>query len=108
MSGPRRGRGLWIAGLLVALLVAGVGSWYASGSPDGLEWAAEETGFSHTAEDSAAADSPLADYAVAGVGSERLSGGLAGVLGVAVTLLVAGGLTLVVRRRGREPAGAGD
>jgi cobalt/nickel transport protein len=108
MSAPRRTRGLWIAGLLAALLVAGVGSWYASGSPDGLEWAAEETGFSHTAEDSAAADSPLADYAVAGVDSERLSGGLAGVVGVGVTLLVAGGLTLLVRRRGREPAGTGD
>ncbi|MGY1636398.1 PDGLE domain-containing protein [Geodermatophilus sp. SYSU D00742] len=108
MNAPRRTRGLWIAGLLVALLVAGVGSWYASGSPDGLEWAAEETGFSHTAEDSPVADSPLADYAVAGVESERLSGGLAGAVGVAVTLLLAGGLTLLVRRRGREPAGVGD
>nr|WP_239521886.1 PDGLE domain-containing protein [Geodermatophilus sabuli] len=98
---------MWLAGLLVALLVAGVGSWYASGSPDGLEWAAEETGFSHTAEDSAAADSPLAEYAVDGVGSERLSGGLAGVIGVAVTLVLAGGLTMLVRRRGREPAGTG-
>ncbi len=108
MSAPRRTRGLWIAGLLVALLVAGVGSWYASGSPDGLEWAAEQTGFADTAEDSAVAGSPLADYAVEGVEHERLSGGLAGVVGVAVTLLLAGGLTLLVRRRGREPVGVGD
>jgi cobalt/nickel transport protein len=108
VSAPRSHRRLWLAGLLVALLVAGVGSWHASGSPDGLEWAAEETGFSHTAEDSAVADSPLADYTVAGVESERLSGGLAGVVGVAVTVLLAGGLTMLVRRRGREPAGTGD
>ncbi len=106
MSAPRR-RGLWIAGLVVALLIAGVGSWYASGSPDGLEWAAEQTGFAHTAEDSAAAGSPLADYGVVGVGSERLSGGLAGVVGVAVTLVLAGGLTLLVRRRGRDSASTG-
>jgi hypothetical protein len=107
MSAARSRRGLWLAGLLVALLVAGVGSWYASGSPDGLEWAAEESGFSDTARDSAAASSPLADYAVAGVEHERLSGGLAGVVGVAVTLVLAGGLTVLVRRRGREPAGSG-
>jgi cobalt/nickel transport protein len=107
VSAPRR-RGPWIAGLLVALLIAGVGSWYASGSPDGLEWAAEQTGFAHTAEDSAVADSPLADYGVAGVGSERLSGGLAGLVGVAVTLVLAGGLALLVRRRGRESASTGS
>jgi hypothetical protein len=44
---------------------------------------------------------------VAGVGSERLSGGLAGVVGVAVTLVLAGGLTLLVRRRGRDSASTG-
>ncbi|MGY1603013.1 PDGLE domain-containing protein [Geodermatophilus sp. SYSU D00815] len=91
--------GFWIAGVLLALLIAGVGSYYASSSPDGLEYSAEETGFAHTAEDSAVAGSPLADYAVSGVEDGWLSGGLAGVIGVVVTLVVAGGLTLVVRRR---------
>jgi cobalt/nickel transport protein len=104
----RRGRASWIAGLAVALLVAGVLSWYASASPDGLEWAAEQAGFLDTAEDSAAAGSPLADYGVAGVGSERLSGGLAGVVGVLVTLLLAGGLTMLLRRRGRDAVSAED
>ncbi|WP_448609693.1 PDGLE domain-containing protein [Geodermatophilus sp. URMC 60] len=104
----RRGRLLWVVGLAVALLVAGVVSWYASASPDGLEWAAERSGFLHTAEDSAAASSPLADYGVSGVDSERLSGGLAGVIGVLVTLVLAGGLTLLLRRRGRTAATAGD
>ncbi|PWW23238.1 cobalt/nickel transport system permease protein/cobalt/nickel transport protein [Geodermatophilus normandii] len=94
-----RRRGLWLAGLLVTLVVAGFVSSYASSSPDGLEWAAGETGFADTARDSATADSPLADYAVSGVDDGRLSGGLAGVAGVAVTLVLAGGLTLALRRR---------
>ena len=105
---PRRSRTLWVVGLAVALVVAGVVSWYASASPDGLEWAAEQSGFLHTAEDSAAAGSPLADYGVSGVGSERLSGGLAGVIGVLVTLVLAGSLSLLLRRRGRTAATAED
>jgi cobalt/nickel transport system permease protein/cobalt/nickel transport protein len=95
----RLGRRIWVGGLLVALLIAGVASWYASGSPDGLEWAAEEAGFLGTASDSASAGSPLADYAVSGVDDGRLSGGLAGVIGVIATLGLAGGLTLLLRRR---------
>ena len=94
-----RARGLWTAGLLLALLIAGVGSWYASSSPDGLEATAAEQGFADTARDSASADSPLADYALAGVDDGRLSGGLAGVIGVVLVLALAGGLTLLVRRR---------
>jgi hypothetical protein len=104
----RRNRAFLLVGVLVALVIAGVGSYYASSSPDGLEWSAEEEGFGHTAEDSATADSPLADYAVDGVDDGRLSGGLAGVIGVAVTLVLAGGLTLALRRRGGEATGAGD
>ncbi len=104
----RRTTGFLLVGLLVALVIAGVGSYYASSSPDGLEWSAEKEGFLDTAEDSATADSPLADYAVSGVDDSRLSGGLAGVVGVAVTLVLAGGITLLVRRRpgaeGHDPA----
>ncbi|MGY2085602.1 PDGLE domain-containing protein [Blastococcus sp. SYSU DS0539] len=95
----RRGRTLWIAGVVAALLVAGVLSWYASSSPDGLEHAAEQAGFAHSAADSATAGSPLADYLVDGEES-RLSAGAAGVIGVVITLALAGGLTLVLRRRG--------
>jgi hypothetical protein len=94
-----RRRTFWIAGLLVTLVVAGLVSSYASASPDGLEWAAGESGFADTARDSAVAGSPLADYGVAGVDDERVSGGLAGVIGVVATLALAGGLTLVLRRR---------
>ncbi|WP_170970237.1 PDGLE domain-containing protein [Nocardioides jishulii] len=83
----------------VALVIAGVVSYYASSHPDGLEYVAESTGFGDTAEDHAAADGPLADYAVKGVDDARLSGGLAGVIGVLVTLAVAGGLAYALRRR---------
>jgi cobalt/nickel transport protein len=103
MTSRRRTTGFLLVGLLVALLVAGIGSYYASSHPDGLEWSAEKEGFLDTAEDSATADSPLADYAVSGVDDGRLSGGLAGVLGVAVTLVLAGGITLLVRRRHDTP-----
>lgn len=99
-------RALWVVGLLVTLVVAGVLSHHASASPDGLEWAADESGFADTARDSAVAGSPLADYGVAGVDDGRLSGGLAGVVGVAATLVLAGGLVLVLRRR--TPSGSGD
>jgi cobalt/nickel transport protein len=100
-----RNRRVWAVGLLLALLIAGVGSWYASPAPDGLERSAERAGFASTAQDSATAGSPLADYAVAGNAS-RWSGGVAGIVGVVVTLALAGGVTLLVRRR--TPADAGS
>ena len=94
----RRGRTLWLVGVAVALVVAGIVSWYASGSPDGLEWAAERAGFAQTAEDSATASSPFADYLWNGE-ENRLSAGASGVVGVLVTLGLAGGVTWLVRRR---------
>ena len=89
-------------GLLVCLLLAGVASYYASAHPDGLEHVAEQTGFIDSAEDSATSDSPLADYQTVGVDDARISGGLAGVIGVVVMLVLSTGLFWVVRRR--EPA----
>jgi hypothetical protein len=91
-----------LGGLLVALLLAGVGSYYASAHPDGLERVAEQTGFLDSATDHAAGDGPMADYTVRGVDSPRVAGGLAGVVGVLVTLLLAGGLAWAVRRRRPE------
>jgi PDGLE domain len=93
-------RTLVVIGLLVTLALAGVGSLFASGSPDGLQRVAEQTGMSPTERQHAAAGSPLSDYAVRGVGDGRLSGGLAGVIGVVVVGGLAGGLVWVVRRRG--------
>lgn len=95
-----------LVGLLVALLLAGVVSGFASSSPDGLEKVAQEQGFADAARDSALADGPLADYTVRGVGNERLSTGLAGVLGVGVTFAFGLGLFALVRRAGRAEAAA--
>ena len=70
---------------------------------DGLERVAETTGFGDSAEDSAVSGSPLSDYRVDGVEDDRLSGGLAGVIGVAIMAVLSTGLFWGLRRRG-EPA----
>ncbi|WP_432477055.1 PDGLE domain-containing protein [Nocardioides sp. GXQ0305] len=98
-----RTRTFLLGGLLVALLLAGVASYYASAQPDGLEYVADRTGFLDTADDHATGDGPMADYSVTGIDSPRLAGGLAGVVGVLVTLLVAGGIGYAVRRRRAGP-----
>lgn len=88
-------RSLWILigiGIAISLLAAGVASFYASSSPDGLEKVAEDQGFIEHATDSANAALPTADYGIQGVESERLSVGLAGVLGVVVMVVVSFGL----------------
>lgn len=95
------GRRWWLVAAAVALVLAAVVSFYASGDPDGLERVAEDEGFIDAATDHDLADAPLADYEVEGVDDDRLSGGLAGVVGVVVTLGVGVGLFRLVRR----PAG---
>jgi hypothetical protein len=94
--------------LLVTLLVAGVGSYYASAHPDGLNFVAEKTGFSDQEKDSAASDGPFAGYETKGVDDDRVSGGVAGVAGCLLVLLLAGGLTWAVRRRGEPTTGVED
>jgi hypothetical protein len=94
-----RGRLQWLAGLAVALLCAGVLSFYAASSPDGLEWVSEQLGFAHAAVESAAAWSPFADYQVTGVPDERLSGGVAGIVGTALVLVISMGLMWALPRR---------
>ncbi|GAB2835736.1 hypothetical protein GCM10022221_38610 [Actinocorallia aurea] len=87
------------AGLLIALILAGFVSHYASSSPDGLEKVAADKGFDAGAKDHPAAGSPLADYGVSGVKDARLSGGLSGVIGVGVVVVIGGGLFWGLRRR---------
>jgi hypothetical protein len=73
--------------LLVALLLAGVVSRFASGDPDGLTKVSEDHGFAGT-----------------GTTHHGLLGGygsLTGVLGVLVVLALAGGITYAVRRRAK-------
>jgi cobalt/nickel transport system permease protein len=85
-------------GLLVVVLIAVVASGFASSDPDGLEKVAIDEGFAETAEDSAAAGSPLADYGVEGIENERVGVGVAGLVGVAITIVVTVGLLYGVRR----------
>ncbi|MFG3354191.1 energy-coupling factor ABC transporter permease [Streptomyces sp. NPDC048001] len=103
----RSPRGVWIAGLAASLVLAGFLSFYASGDPDGLERVASDKGFDASAEEHAGAGSPLADYGVEGVGNDRLSGGLAGVIGVGATVAVGTGAFYAVRRR-RAPQEHGE
>ena len=71
--------------LLVTIGLAGIVSFYASSSPDGLEKVAGDIGFIDTAKDHTLDNSALADYGVAGIENERLSVGIAGILGVIAT-----------------------
>jgi cobalt/nickel transport protein len=99
-------------GLLVALLLAGVVSNFASGSPDGLDATARE-GCTFNADDEITGGtcmlqqeqghqlehSPLAGYGIRGIDNQYLSTGLAGAAGVLITFgLGAAGFWLVRRR----------
>jgi cobalt/nickel transport protein len=110
-AGNRKVAGFFAGFLLIALLVAGGLSYFASSDPDGLDSVTlsgcdvvetdageqlEGTCIAQNATDSAVAGSPLADYAIGGAEGTV---GLAGVIGVIVTLAVAGGLFWVLRRR---------
>ena len=92
-------RVLVLAGLAVSLILAVVLSSVASEHPDGLEHVASSLGFEHTAEDSAVADSPLADYGTAGVESPWLSTAISGAVGLLITGLLAFGLMRLLARK---------
>lgn len=125
MSNQRTGRnkrlGWFIGGgLLVALVLAGVVSNFASSNPDGLESVihqgcefndeGEIVGgecVAQQAQDHELADSPFADYGFAGLDNAFLSTAVSGVLGVLITFALGAGLFwLVRRRRPSDPATA--
>ncbi|MFF7354120.1 energy-coupling factor ABC transporter permease [Streptomyces filipinensis] len=95
-------RTLWVTGLVTSLVLAGFVSFYASANPDGLEKVAHDKGIDRKTEKHAAADSPLADYGVRNVSNARLSGGLAGVIGVGVTVVAGSAVFWALRRRRPE------
>jgi cobalt/nickel transport protein len=92
----------YLGGLLVSLVLAGVVSFYASSHPDGLEKVASEIGFIDNAKEPATAGSALADYGVAGVENERASVGIAGVIGVAATGVVATAFFIFLSKRKKQ------
>lgn len=115
MSAPATDRGTpaststkWFAvgALVVALLLAGVVSYWASSAPDGLNKVAADTGFGEQEKQHGLDDSPFAGYGTKGLGDGFASGAVAGVAGVGITLALAGGLTLVLRRRAAHAAPA--
>ncbi len=88
-------RGLLIAGAVTTALVAGVLSLLTSGSPDGLERVAESEGFADSARVHIFGNFSLADYGEIG----GIPVGIAGLLGVAVTVGIGLALFRFVRRR---------
>jgi cobalt/nickel transport system permease protein len=96
-----------VAGLAVALVLAVAVSRLASSQPDGLERVAADHGLDSGATEHALADGPLADYSAPGVDDPGVAKGAAGVVGVAVTFLVAAGAAWAARsvsaRRRRRP-----
>jgi cobalt/nickel transport protein len=120
MNAPRHRRSpvqFFVAFGLVALLIAGLLSYLASGNPDGLDSATlngcevvevdgveQLTGrcIAQNARDHDLAGGPLAEYTVGG--NDGLVG-IAGVIGVLVTLILAGGLFWLARPRQERWAG---
>ena len=115
MSAPTRERRpvrFFVGFLLVALAIAGGLSYFASPDPDGLDTVTlqgctvseteggeqlDGTCIAQNAGEHHLAGGPFADYALRG---EDGTTGVAGVVGVLVTVLVAGGLFRALRRRG--------
>ncbi len=89
----------YLGGLVVSLILAGVVSFYASSHPDGLEKVAGDIGFIETAKDPATAGSALADYGVEGIENERASVGVAGVIGVVATGVIATSFFMYLSKR---------
>lgn len=102
---PTPPRGFLTVGGLVTLMVAGLGGLVASASPDGLEFVGEQLGFGEHALPSATAGSPLADYGVQGLAG-AWGASVAGVVGVAVTVVVGWIVVRVTQRRRAERQGS--
>ncbi|GAA3160929.1 energy-coupling factor ABC transporter permease [Nonomuraea roseoviolacea] len=90
-----------LGGVGLTLLLAGVVSFFASSSPDGLEAVAENKGFIDQATEHLMSWSPLGDYGEVG----GIPVGVAGVIGVGIVLLVAGAVGYAARTRGQAAAG---
>lgn len=93
--------GFGIAGLIATFGIALFASPFASSAPDGMGRVAIDEGFDHTEKPSPLEDrSPVGGYAVKGVSNEKVSTGLAGAIGVALTLMIGTGIFIGLRRAG--------
>jgi hypothetical protein len=95
--------------LVVALLLSGVVSYWASTAPDGLDKAMTQSGLlaaeqprgaaSEVGQSPAKSTAPLADYRVRGIASPFVSNALAGVGGTLLVLVIVLGLGRFLRKR---------
>ncbi|MCB9894903.1 MAG: PDGLE domain-containing protein [Planctomycetes bacterium] len=97
---------LLIGGMGVSLVLGGVVSYWASSSPDGLEWVAEEKGFLDKAEENETQKNvaPIPDYEVPGVEHGFLKVSLAGIIGTLLCFGLALLLGWMLKKRKQEAA----
>jgi cobalt/nickel transport system permease protein len=98
---PAGSKAVWIAGLVIAVVLAVV-SPLASSHPDGLEWVAEQKGFLDVMR--APLYTIIPDYALPGVSNQAVATILAGIVGLLIVFSVALGVAYVRRNR-RQAAG---
>ena len=96
-------RRLFLIGLVIALLVAVVVSQFASSSPDGLEYVAEQEGFAETAGEHDLSDAPLADYGEELTSSDGLNTAVAGFVGTLATLAIGYGVFWLAKKTNKTP-----
>lgn len=92
---PRALKPFLLGGIGLTLVLAGVVSFFAASDPDGLEAVAENKGFIDQASDHAFGSWALADYGEVG----GIPVGVAGIVGVGLVLLIAGGVAFAARGR---------
>ena len=95
-------RRLFIFGLGIALILAVVVAQFASSSPDGLEYVAQQEGFAESAEEHDLSSAPLANYGEDLTDSSWVNNAVAGVAGIFVTLGVGDGLFWLARKTNRD------
>jgi cobalt/nickel transport protein len=100
-------KGIWIVaavGLLVALVLGGVLSPFASPRPDGLERVAEDKGFAEKGQGEPVMKAPMPDYTIPSVRNGRTSARLGGVIGTLLAFGLGLGAAVFLRAfRARAP-----
>lgn len=91
-------RKVFAIGLVVALFIAVVIAQFASSSPDGLEYVAEQEGFADAAADHDLAAGPLAEYGDGLTDNDWWNTAIAGLAGTLLTLTIGYGVFRLARR----------
>ncbi len=87
------------AGLFLVMFIAAVLVPFASQMPDGLEKVAADQGFSSKESENPAVAAPFADYRVPGIGSDKISAVLSGIIGALAMFCTGWGIAALLRRR---------